>query len=147
MVTIALLTTVVSCSKKDSCVHDLPFQGGSGMPVVSLAGFNNTGAGIASSNISLTNTSTHAPGYSWDFRDKHGSTSSLPTYLKKGTYTVKLTATGIGDSVTTTSATTIEKPTSVKIMGSTVIEMPLIKSTGATWDTPASPYSGENLFK
>ena len=59
--------------------------------------------------ISLTNTSTGATSYNWDFGDGNTSTEMSPTheYTTDGTYTITMTATNECGSVTTTETITI----------------------------------------
>ncbi len=67
-------------------------------------------SGINGNTISLTNTSTGATSYSWDFGDgSMVSTDENPThnYAMDGTYTVTLTATNPCGTVTTTETITI----------------------------------------
>lgn len=142
------LTLFNSCSKKDGVTTDPPTPG-SGGTQAPVANFSFSGAGIAPSTLTFNNTSTNASTYSWDFGDNSTSTSKSPThtYTKEGTYTIKLTATGSEVSNTATQTVTISKPTSAKITGLSVTAMPLLKSTGATWDTTAGALEPDVFYK
>ncbi len=65
--------------------------------------------------ISLTNTSTGATSYNWDFGDGNMSTDANPThtYTMDGTYTVTMTATNPCGSVTTTETIIVVTPPTV----------------------------------
>ncbi len=62
--------------------------------------------------IRFTNASQHATTYTWDFGDGSTSGEANPShaYAKKGTYTVKLTATGNGGTHFSTMMVTITEP-------------------------------------
>jgi len=71
-----------------------------------LASFN---SGVNGNAISLTNTSTGATSYAWNFGDGSMSTDENPThnYAMDGTYTVTLTATNACGTTTTTETVTV----------------------------------------
>lgn len=70
------------------------------LPPLPIAGFIGSGEGCAPLTVHFTNTSQQAVGYQWDFGDGGTSIAVDPvyTYYTPGTYTVKLTAYGIGGS-------------------------------------------------
>lgn len=138
---IAIATTVVisACSKKDSSTTPAP-----------VANFTYSGAGTAPANVSFSNSSTGATSYLWDFGDNSTSTSTSPThtYTQGGVYTVKLTATGAGGNHSTTKTVNIATPTSVKITGVKVTQMPFTTPGGGGWDNNSGPdvfYTIEDL--
>jgi PKD repeat protein len=68
-------------------------------------------SGVAPLNVAFNNTTTGTvTGWSWDFGDNSFSTAKSPAnvYSQPGTYTVKLTATGPGGSVTKTLINAIQ---------------------------------------
>jgi PKD repeat protein len=106
-----------------------------------VANFSYSGAGLAPSTVSFSNSSTNATSYSWDFGDNGTSTQASPThtYTRSGVFTVKLTATGSGGTNTTTKTVNISAPTSAKITGVKVVQMPFTNSSGGGWDNNSGP--------
>jgi len=79
-------------------------------PAAPTADFTYSGANIpAPSTVAFSNVSTNATSYVWDFGDGQTSTQKDPThiFLAAGTFNVKLTATGDGDSISVTKSITI----------------------------------------
>ncbi len=115
-------------------------------PAAPVANFNYSGAGVAPSTVTFTNTSTNATNYLWDFGDNGTSVLANPTYKYTvgGVYTVKLTATGTGGSNSTTKTVNITAPTTLKIMSVRVNALPLTKSNGGSWDD--LPSSGPDVY-
>jgi len=72
-------------------------------PPLPTAGFLGQGEGCAPLAVEFTNTSLQALSYQWSFGDGGTSTADNPTYIFNvpGTYTVTLTAFGIGGAVNT----------------------------------------------
>ncbi len=128
-----------SC-KKDSTPATPP------APAAPVANFSYSGAGVAPSSVTFTNSSTNATSYSWDFGDNGTSVETSPThrYTAGGVYTVKLTATGSGGSNSTTKTINITTPTTLKIMSVKLTAIPLTKSNGASWDV--LPSSGPDVY-
>ena len=62
-------------------------------------------------SVTFTNCSTNASTYSWDFDDGSGSSQRSPshTFLRAGSFTVRLTANGEGSNSTTRTITVNEK--------------------------------------
>ncbi len=75
------------------------------------AAFSNSISGFT---VILTNTSSNATSYSWNFGDGNSSTANSPshTYSAPGNYPVTLTATNACGSITTTQTVTIGNPPS-----------------------------------
>ncbi|HVG13291.1 MAG TPA: PKD domain-containing protein [Flavisolibacter sp.] len=145
MLTIALCTLVVSCSKKGS---DPDAPTGETTTTPAVADFTFSGTGIVTASMTFTNTSMHATSYNWDFGDNNTSTAVSPThtYAKAGTYVVKLTAKGPAATSITTKTVTIQKPTSVKITGLSVEALPLLTPAGEAWDAVTPPDSGADVY-
>lgn len=116
------------CSKKDSTPAP-------------AAAFSYSGAGTAPALVSFTNASKNATSYAWDFGDGATSTETSPThtYSKGGVYTVSLTATGSGGSASSTKTVNIAAPTSVKITGIKVVQLPFTTPSGGGWDNNSGP--------
>lgn len=94
--------------------------------------------------IVFENKSTNATNYLWDFGDNGSSLEKNPshTYTAAGTYTIKLTTTGIGGTVSTTKTITVTSPpipTGVKITKVTITEMPFTDDEGNNWDSSDGP--------
>lgn len=124
-----------------SCTKEAP------APAAPVANFSYSGAGLAPSTVTFTNTSTNATSYLWDFGNNATSVEASPTYkyTSGGVYTVKLTATGAGGSNSTTKTINITTPTTLKIMSVRVTALPLTKSNGGSWDVlPTS--SGPDVY-
>lgn len=93
---------------------------------------------LVSFNSSVTNATT----YLWDFGDNASSTVANPqhTYTAGGTYTVKLTASGVGGSTSTTKTVNVAAAlTKVKITKVTLTAIPFTTTSGAGWDTNDGP--------
>lgn len=75
--------------------------------------------------VVLTNTSSGAVSYQWDFGDGHSSTEKSPThrYKSKGVYTITLTAKG-SKSSTYSETITIEEPTKCYLSGYVISKVP-----------------------
>jgi PKD repeat protein len=116
-----------SCNKKE----DTPVT----------ANFSYSGTGVASATVQFTNSSANASSYSWDFGDNTTSTLASPshTYTKGGVYTVKLTATGSSGSNSVTKTVNISSPSSAKITGVKITQMPFTDASGAGWDSNSGP--------
>ncbi|MDP1803450.1 MAG: T9SS type A sorting domain-containing protein [Bacteroidota bacterium] len=74
---------------------------------LSIAAFTNT---VLGPTVNVTNTSTNATTYSWNFGNSITSTSMNPgpvTYTANGTYTITLVASNVCHSSTTTAVITI----------------------------------------
>ncbi|MBX2977765.1 MAG: PKD domain-containing protein [Flavobacteriales bacterium] len=71
------------------------------IPPLPTASFLGQGAGCAPLTVSFTNTSLQGLSYQWNFGDGGTSTADNPTYIYNvpGTYTVTLTAFGVGGGV------------------------------------------------
>lgn len=120
----------IGCSKKDAA------------PPAPSASFTYSGAGLAPATVSFTNTSTDATSYAWDFGDNGSSTERSPShaYTKGGVYTVTLTAKNAkGTSSTATRTVNIQAPTSVKITGVKVVQIPFTTTNGGGWDNNSGP--------
>lgn len=76
--------------------------------------------------VVLTNTSTNATSYTWDFGDGSSSTEKNPThrYDGIGVYKIKLTAKGNNQTKTQEKNITIEAPTKCFITGFTIQKIP-----------------------
>lgn len=77
--------------------------------------------------VVLTNTSTNAFSYQWDFGDGTTSTEKSPThrYSNIGVYKIKLTAKSNGKTSTCETNVTIEAPTACYITGFTINKIPV----------------------
>lgn len=77
-------------------------------------------------SVALTNTSTNATSYVWDFGDGKSSTEKNPIhrYDSKGVYKIKLTAKASGLTDIFSSNVTIENPTKIYISGFKVSKIP-----------------------
>lgn len=102
---ISLITLFsISCSKKEASTPSNPTPS---------ANFNYTiSKPFAPTTVVFSNLSTYATDYRWDFGDNNNSLLISPTnlYTKGGTYTVRLTATGIGGSNSVTKTVNIPNP-------------------------------------
>lgn len=138
---LTIVSTFFSCTK-DSTPPAPPAP----PPAAPVANFTYTGAGVAPSTVTFTNTSTNATSYLWDFGNNATSVEASPTikYTAGGVYTVKLTATGAGGSNSTTKTVNITAPTTLKIMSVRITAMPLTKANGGTWDD--FPSSGPDVY-
>lgn len=110
------------------------------------ANFNYSGAGIAPSTVSFSNTSSNATSYSWSFGDilSASNNSSLQnpqhTYAKDGTYTVRLDVSGPGGSSTISRTITVAKPTIAKITQVKVTGMSFTDpDCNCNWDNNSGP--------
>ena len=94
--TITLVVSGTACS--DTAAQQVTIT-----PPLPTASFLGQGAGCAPLTVSFTNTSLQAISYQWSFGDGGTSTADNPTYVYNvaGTYSVTLTAFGIGGVVNT----------------------------------------------
>lgn len=94
--TMTLVVSGTFCS--DTATQDVTI-----VPPLPTAGFLGQGEGCAPLRVSFTNTSWQALSYQWNFGDGGTSTADNPEYVFNvpGTYTVSLTATGIGGNTST----------------------------------------------
>jgi PKD repeat protein len=132
---VAIIALMASPFLFESCKKDSP----SPPPVAS---FSYSGTGVAPATVTFTNTSTGGlTSYFWDFGDNGTSTSENPThtYVNGGVFTVKLTVTGVGGSTSVTKTLNIQTPTSVKIVGLKVMQMPFTDANGGGWDNNSGP--------
>ena len=85
------------------------------MPTASMT------ASVSGAVLSLTNTSTNATSYLWNFGDGQTSTQNLPThtYAQDGTYTVSLTTNNICGSATATQTVVVVTPPSANFAANT----------------------------
>ncbi len=100
-------------------------------PTPPVANFSFSGAGVAPSTVIFTNNSTNATSYVWEFGDNSTSTEANPshTYTTGGTFSVKLTAVGLGGSNYTTKSVSITKPTSLQIIVADLLGTPIPGAT------------------
>ncbi len=142
LIFLAIVSIFFSCTK-DSTPSAPPAPP---PPAAPVANFTYTGAGVAPSTVTFTNTSTNATSYLWDFGNNATSVEASPTYkyTAGGVYTVKLTATGAGGSNSTTKTVNITAPTTLKIMSVRITAFPLTKPNGGTWDD--FPSSGPEVY-
>lgn len=107
--------------------------------------------------VSFTSNTTNTTTYLWDFGDNSTSTIANPqhTYTAGGTYTVKLTATGVGGTTSTTKTVNVAAAlTKVKITKVTLTSIPFTTTSGTGWDLLDGPdiffqiqnISGTSLF-
>lgn len=92
--------------------------------------------------VSFTNFSQHATGYSWDFGDDNTSTDENPThtYAEEGTFEVILTATNdAGESVTRSEMVEVTNPNSAAQL--------LTGSEGKAWQLIADVSTGRFPFE
>ena len=94
--TIMLVVSSTACS--DTATQQVTIT-----PPLPTASFLGQGEGCAPLTVSFTNTSLQALSYQWSFGDGGTSTADNPTYVYNvaGTYSVTLTAFGIGGVVNT----------------------------------------------
>lgn len=94
--TITLVVSGTACSDTATQVITIT-------PPLPTASFFGQGEGCAPLTVSFTNTSLQGLTYQWSFGDGGSSTADNPTYIYNvpGTYSVTLTAFGIGGSVNT----------------------------------------------
>jgi gliding motility-associated-like protein len=94
--TITLVVSGTACSDTATQVITIT-------PPLPTASFLGQGEGCAPLTVSFTNTSLQGLTYQWSFGDGGTSTADNPTYIYNvpGTYSVTLTAFGIGGSVNT----------------------------------------------
>lgn len=94
--TITLVVSGTACS--DTATQQVTIT-----PPLPTAGFLGQGEGCAPLQVSFTNTSLQGLSYHWSFGDGGTSTADNPTYSYNvpGTYSVTLTAFGIGGAVNT----------------------------------------------
>jgi PKD repeat protein len=139
LMVLTIVSTFFSCTKDSTPPAPPP-------PAAPVANFTYTGAGVAPSTVTFTNTSTNATSYLWDFGNNATSVEASPTikYTAGGVYTVKLTATGAGGSNSTTKTVNITAPTTLKIMSVRITAFPLTKPNGGTWDD--FPSSGPDVY-
>ena len=100
--TIKLVVSTALCS--DTVTQDIEI-----VPPQPTAGFTGGGDGCAPLTVSFTNTSLGGLTYQWNFGDGGTSSADNPvyTYNVPGTYTVTLTAFGLGGAVNTVSLVNI----------------------------------------
>ncbi len=92
---------------------------------------------VAPSQVTFTNLSGNATGYSWDFGDGTTSTQTNPVhiYTAGGTYSIKLIATNAQASNTAGKTITIQPAyTSCKLQRVIIEDVPLTKTGGLSWD-------------
>lgn len=96
--TITLVVSTALCS--DTATQIITID-----PPVPTVGFTGGGDGCVPLTVSFTNTSLGGVSYQWNFGDGGTSTADDPTYTYNvpGTYTVTLTAFGLGGAVNTIS--------------------------------------------
>jgi len=94
--TIMLVVSGTACS--DTATQQVTIT-----PPLPTASFIGQGEGCAPLTVSFTNTSLMAQSYQWSFGDGGTSTADNPTYIYNvpGTYSVTLTAFGVGGAVNT----------------------------------------------
>ena len=138
---LAIVSIFFSCTKDSPEPTPAPTP-----PAAPVANYSYTGAGVAPSTVTFTNSSTNATSYLWDFGDNGTSVDASPNHIftAGGVYTVKLTATGAGGSNSTTKTVNITAPTTLKIMSVKVSALPLTKSNGGSWDD--LPSSGPDVY-
>ncbi len=94
-------------------------------------------------NVNFTNTSTNATTYLWEFGDATTSTSANPskTYSNPGTYTVKLTATGLCGAVVSTQTITVNSLPVAAFSANTTFGCPGATISFTSQSTGANTYS------
>jgi PKD repeat protein len=145
LIFLAIVSIFFSCTKDSTP----PAPPAPPPPAAPVANFTYTGAGVAPSTVTFTNTSTNATSYLWDFGNNATSVEASPTYkyTAGGVYTVKLTATGAGGSNSTTKTVNITTPTTFKIVSIKITALPLTKANGASWDVFPSSSGPDVYFK
>ena len=115
-------------------------------PVINpVANFTITGGDKpAPHKVVLTNTSTNATAYEWDFGDGATSTVTSPShvYQEEGTYTISLTAkSGSLQNIKTKTVTILPAPTQLKMTQLTLTAFPETNDTiGWDEDSPADVF-------
>jgi PKD repeat protein len=141
LILIMMFCMFFSCQKDSSTPTPTPTP----TPTAPVAGFTFSGAVVAPSTVTFTNSSTNASSYIWDFGDNGTSNEVSPTHIfsKGGVYSVKLTATGSGGTNSITKLVNIRNPINFKIIAVKITAIPLTKTNGASWDV--SPSSGPDV--
>jgi len=120
----AIVAACISCNTKNEPTSPTPSP--TPTPVVYTPKASFTAKVVQPMTVILTNNSTDALSYIWDFGDGQMSTDKQPvhTYTKIGIYEIKLTAMRDEKQSMATTKVTIEKPKHIFISGFTFQQVP-----------------------